>query len=109
MSNETVFPDGLIAKPPHAKAPSFVKGALSIKREALIAWLQSRDDEWVNLDIKESRNGEDDMPTAYTEWQAIPVDDQRALWLATSKGGCFTTDERKAIKEYKPTTAEKAS
>lgn len=52
--------------------------------------------------IKE-RIGEDDMETAYKEWQAISTDDQRALWLATSKGGCFTTDERKAIKEYKPT------
>src|SRR5690348_1222474 len=53
--------------------------------------------------IKE-RIGEDDMETAYKEWQAISTDDQRALWLATSKGGCFTTDERKAIKEYKPAT-----
>lgn len=53
--------------------------------------------------IKE-RIGEDDMETAYKEWQAISTDDQRALWLATSKGGCFTTDERKAIKEYKPVT-----
>lgn len=52
--------------------------------------------------IKE-RIGEDDMETAYKEWQAISTEDQRALWLATSKGGCFTTDERKAIKEYKPT------
>lgn len=51
--------------------------------------------------IKE-RIGEDDMETAYKEWQAISTDDQRALWLATSKGGCFSTDERKAIKEYKP-------
>lgn len=58
--------------------------------------------------IKE-RIGEDDMPTAYAEWQAIPVDDQRALWLATSKGGCFTTDERKAIKEYKPAPTGKAT
>lgn len=55
--------------------------------------------------IKE-RIGDDDMEGAHKEWQAIPHDDQMALWLATSKGGCFTTDERKALKEYTPPKAE---
>jgi hypothetical protein len=36
------------------------------------------------------------------EWFAIPQDDQMALWLATSKGGCFTTEERRTIKEDLP-------
>lgn len=53
--------------------------------------------------IKE-RIGEDDMESAHKEWHAIPRDDAIALWLATSKGGCFTTDERKALKEYKSVT-----
>jgi recombination protein RecT len=35
------------------------------------------------------------------EWDAIPQDDQRALWLATSKGGVFTTEERRLIREKK--------
>lgn len=33
------------------------------------------------------------------EWKAIPESDQMALWLATTKGGVFTTAERAAIKE----------
>ena len=51
------FVNGLMAKAPHPNAPDFVKGALSINREGLIAWLTARDDEWINADIKESRAG----------------------------------------------------
>jgi len=51
------FIDGLIVKAPHQKAPEFVKAAISIKRAELIAWLQSRNDEWINADVKVSRNG----------------------------------------------------
>lgn len=57
MSNEVIFVDGLIVKAPHQNAPDFVKAQLSIKREELIAWLQGQGRDWVNLDIKESRNG----------------------------------------------------
>ena len=31
-------------------------------------------------------------------WSELTEDSQRALWLATSKGGCFTTKEREYIK-----------
>jgi len=51
------FIDGIIVKAPNPKAPEFVKAALSIKRLDLIAWLESRDDEWINADIKESKSG----------------------------------------------------
>jgi len=54
---ETRFPDGLIVKPPHERAPNFVKAAISIKREELIKWLQNEPGEWVNLDVKESKGG----------------------------------------------------
>lgn len=59
MSNntETEFVDGLIAKAPHDKAPEFVKARLSIKREELIEWLDSRGEDWINVDIKEARSG----------------------------------------------------
>lgn len=58
MSNkENEFAAGLIVKPPHEKAPEYVKAKISIKREELIAWLQCREGEWVNLDVKESRGG----------------------------------------------------
>jgi hypothetical protein len=60
MSNENTeieFVDGLIVKPPRAGAPDFIKASLSMRREALITWLQSHDGEWVNVDVKESRGG----------------------------------------------------
>ena len=51
------FINGLMAKQPNENAPDFVKASISIKREELIAWLSSRNDEWINADIKESRGG----------------------------------------------------
>lgn len=57
MSEETEFADGLIVKAPHPKAPTFVKATVSIKVPELIAWLQKKGGEWINLDIKESRGG----------------------------------------------------
>jgi hypothetical protein len=60
MSNETTeieFPDGLIVKAPRDGAPDFVKASISIKREALITWLQVRDGEWINLQVKEAKSG----------------------------------------------------
>lgn len=55
--SDTEFPEGIFVKPPHAKAPEFVKASISIKREEAIAWLTARSGEWVNLDVKESRGG----------------------------------------------------
>lgn len=55
--NKPEFIDGLIFKPPHENAPPFVKGKLSIKREELMAWLDMRNDEWINIDLKESKSG----------------------------------------------------
>lgn len=57
MSGDIEFAQGLIVKAPHPKAPDFVKASISIKRAELIAWLQAREGEWINLDVKESRNG----------------------------------------------------
>ena len=57
MSDEKEFVDGLIVKAPHAKAPDFVKASISIKRKDLGNWLRQKDDEWINLQVKESRGG----------------------------------------------------
>ena len=57
MADDIEFIDGLIVKPPHERAPEFVKCKLSFKREALIAWLQSKDGEWVNAYVKVSNGG----------------------------------------------------
>ena len=51
------FPSGLIVKPPHERAPEYVKAKISIHRARLIAWLQQQEGEWVNLDVKASRDG----------------------------------------------------
>ena len=51
------FVDGLIVKAPHANAPEFVKCAISIKRKDLGNWLRSQTDEWINVDVKVSKQG----------------------------------------------------
>lgn len=38
-------------------APDFVVGAISIKREDLIAELQGMSEEWINLDIRKEKDG----------------------------------------------------
>lgn len=57
-----------------------------------------------SVDFIKKRIAAQDWKAVADEWYAIPQDDQMALWLATTKGGCFTTDERKAIKEQLPKT-----
>ena len=51
------FVDGLIFKLPHENAPDFVKGKLSIKRKELGNWLRGKEEEWINIDLKVSREG----------------------------------------------------
>ncbi len=51
------FIDGLIVKSPGDKAPDFIKAKISIKREALIADLQGREEDWINLDVKVAKSG----------------------------------------------------
>ena len=51
------FVDGLIVKAPHPKAPDFVKARISIKVAELKAWLAGKTEEWVNVDVKESKGG----------------------------------------------------
>jgi len=57
MSNDIEFVNGLIVKAPHQNAPDFVKAAISIKVADLTEWLSDRDEEWINIDVKESRGG----------------------------------------------------
>ena len=51
------FPKGIFAKKKHDNAPAFVVCKISIKRAEAIEWLQSLTGEFVNLDIKESKDG----------------------------------------------------
>ena len=51
------FVDGLIVKAPRDGAPDFVKMSISIKRADLGNWLRGKTDEWINIDVKESKGG----------------------------------------------------
>ena len=51
------FVKGLFVKPPHDRAPDFVKCSMSIKLEDFKNWLRPQVDEWINIDVKEGRNG----------------------------------------------------
>jgi hypothetical protein len=57
MMSDVEFVDGFIAKAPNENAPDYVKAKVSIKREDLLNWLAKRQDEWINLEIKEGRTG----------------------------------------------------
>lgn len=57
MADEIEFVNGLIVKAPHQNAPDFVKCAISIKVADLYEWLAGRDEDWVNIDVKESKGG----------------------------------------------------
>ncbi len=56
--DDKVFVDGLMIKPPHEKAPDFVKCAVSFKVDEIVAFLQSHEKNgWVNADIKVGKSG----------------------------------------------------
>ena len=48
---------GLFFKDPHENAPDFVMAKGSIKIADMRAWLDQQDGEWVNFDLKRSREG----------------------------------------------------
>lgn len=57
LADEIEFVNGLIVKAPHQNAPDFVKCAISIKVAELYEWLSGREEDWVNIDVKESKGG----------------------------------------------------
>lgn len=69
------FINGLIVKAPNDRAPEYVKARLSIKREELIAWLQSEHGEWINADIKVSQGGK--WFAAVDDWKPQGGQDRR--------------------------------
>ena len=77
------FVDGLIIKPPHEKAPDFVKCAISIKRKDLGNWLRDRDEDWINLDVKVAKSG---------KWYS-EVNDWKPTSTPTSKSDASDFDD----------------
>ncbi len=55
--NGKEFPKGIYIKKPHEKAPDFVLGKLSIKVADAISYLKTKQGEWLNLDMKQSKDG----------------------------------------------------
>lgn len=54
------FVDELIVKPPHSKAPDFVKCSISIKIQDMGKFLIAQHkagEEWLNIDVKEAKSG----------------------------------------------------
>jgi len=79
--SENKFVDGLIVKPPRDGAPSFVKATISIKRRELIGWLEGREGDWVNLDVKSSGKDPGKWYASVNEWkrdEAAPKKEQPA-------------------------------
>ena len=54
------FPKGFFLNKPSDRAPDFIKGKLNIKIKEAVDWLSGlavMNEEWVTLDLKESREG----------------------------------------------------
>ena len=56
MANKNTFANGIYFKKPTHGAPDFVIGKISIKTDAFISFLQSQGGEWLNLDVKNSKD-----------------------------------------------------
>ena len=86
---DSKFIPGLFVKDKHENAPEFVICKGSIKVADLSQWLARQSDEWVNFDVKRSRDGKlylsiDDWkpsgerrPQQRQERQSAPADDFR--------------------------------
>ena len=58
MAGEKIFTDGMIFKRPHANAPDFVKGKLSIRVDEFVEFAQKHAKAgWLNINLAESRAG----------------------------------------------------
>ena len=92
MSDNVEFVSGLYVKPPHEKAPDFVKFSISIKRADLGNWLRGKDDEWINLQVKESREGkwyacvDNWKPEKKADFQAPPARQSISTEAVDDKG-----------------------
>jgi hypothetical protein len=45
VSDDTKFVRGLFYNPPHPKAPAYVKCSITLKRDALIGWMNQQDED----------------------------------------------------------------
>jgi len=84
MAQDKEFVNGLNIKPPRENAPDFVKSSGSINKQRMIEFLNSKQDEWINFNVLESKNGNgwyaevdnwkpNDTKTAYTNVKPAPA------------------------------------
>ena len=60
--------NGMIIKAPHANAPDFVRGSISIKVSEFKEYLdKNSNDGWVNLDMKKSKEGK--LYVSLNDWK----------------------------------------
>jgi len=69
------FPKGLFVKKPHQNAPSFVKAKVSVKKEDFIKYIAECPDEYLNFDVKESKDGK--LYIERDTWKPKPSDLQQ--------------------------------
>lgn len=94
MVDDIEFPDGLYVKKPHPNAPDFVKCDISINKEKFIAFLQSKDGEYVNLTTQVSRST-GNWYTKVDNFQPKPKDDEKYQSDYESGGNLVKTDKGK--------------
>lgn len=71
--NQKHFPEGIFFKLPSTNAPDFVKGSVSIKVAELQEYLTRVQGEWLNIDLKVSKEGK-----AYAEVNTFKPDKSKA-------------------------------
>ena len=57
MPHDKVFPNGMYASAPRDSAPDVVKASVSFKVADFAKFLATQEGEWLNVDIKEGREG----------------------------------------------------
>ena len=64
----------------------------------MVQFTKAMTDNYSSVIAIQTHIANDEADLAREAWVELDEYDQRALWLATTKGGCFTTQEREYIK-----------
>lgn len=89
------LPEGLVEREPEPTPEEMLVRRKNQHDEALSRHVES-------VAYIKDRLTAGDVKSAQEEWASIHQADQMALWLAPTKGGCLTTEERKQIKDGAP-------
>ena len=84
------FVNGLIIKAPSDKAPDFIKCRISIKRKDLGNWLREQNEDWINLDVKVSKDGK--WYAEVNDWKPGKSQTTQDSNLGTSRGAQSSND-----------------